>query len=194
MSPTLERGTLTTGPARAASTGTSFVVGMLLFGLGILALILADVVTVASVVVFGVLLIVAGIAELTDARPRRRGGDRYFLSFLSGLLSIAVGFALLVRPALGVVGSGLLVAGWLLATGLFRGVLALVDRYPYWGWDLFYGLVSILVGLWLVASLPTSAAWLLGTMVAVELLARGVAVMGASVALGRLERAAAAAS
>jgi uncharacterized membrane protein HdeD (DUF308 family) len=194
MSPTFERTTATAGSARDTVTGTSFMVGMVLFVLGILALIFADVVTVASVVVFGVILVASGIAELTDVRPRRRGGDRYFLSLLSGLLSLAVGFAMLIRPGVGVTGSGLLVAGWLLATGLFRGVAALVDRYRYWGWDLFYGALSVVLGLLLVSSLPTSALWLLGTLVAIELMARGVAVMGASLALGRLQRASATAA
>jgi uncharacterized membrane protein HdeD (DUF308 family) len=165
---------------------------MVLFILGILGLIFADVLTVASVITFGVLLLVGGIAELSHA-VRQRGGDRFFLAFLSGLLSIAVGAVMFLRPAVGVAGSGLLIAGWLFATGLFRGVVALMERYRYWGWDLLYGILSILLGFWVTASLPTSAMWLLGTVVALELMARGVAVMGTSLALQRLERASAAA-
>jgi uncharacterized membrane protein HdeD (DUF308 family) len=190
MSQTFESRGVTAGPARAASQGTSFFVGVFLFILGVLGIIFADVLTVVSVLAFGVLLVVGGMAELAHA-VRQRGGDRFFLAFLSGLLSIAVGAVMLLRPAVGVAGSGLLIAGWLFATGLFRGVVALMDRYRYWGWDLLYGIISILLGVWLTASLPTSATWLLGTVVAVELLARGVAVMGTSVALQRLERAAA---
>jgi len=192
MSPTFESHGVTAGPARAASKGSSFFLGMVLFILGILGLIFADVLTVASVITFGVLLLVGGIAELSHA-VRQRGGDRFFLALLSGLLSIAVGVVMLVRPGVGVAGSALLIAGWLFATGLFRGVIALMDRYRSWGWDLLYGILSILLGVWLMASMPTSAMWLLGTVVAVELMARGVAVMGTSIALQRLERASAAA-
>jgi uncharacterized membrane protein HdeD (DUF308 family) len=184
---------MTAGPAAAATRGTSsFLLGMILFIFGIAGLIFADVLTVASVLTFGVLLVGGGIAELVHA-IRQREGDRYFLAFLSGLLSIAVGVVIILRPQVGVAGSGLLIAGWLLATGLFRGVVALMDRYRYWGWDLFYGVLSVLLGLWVTSSLPTSAVWLLGTVVAVELMARGVAVMGASIALQRLERASVAA-
>jgi uncharacterized membrane protein HdeD (DUF308 family) len=191
MSPSIERGgPVFSGPARAASKGSSFVFGAILFFLGILGVIYADVLTVASVITFGMLLAVAGIVEMFHAF-RHQGSDRFFLAFLSGLLSIAVGAVMLLRPAVGVAGSALLIAGWLLASGLFRGVVALMDRYRYWGWDLFYGVLSILLGFWLLASMPTSAMWLLGTVVAVELLARGVAVMGTSIALQRLERASA---
>jgi uncharacterized membrane protein HdeD (DUF308 family) len=161
---------------------------VILFILGILGIIFADVVTVASIIAFGVLLVVSGIVEVGHGL-RQQGGDRFFLPLLSGLLSIAVGAVMILRPAVGVAGSGLLISGWLLATGLFRGVLALVHRYRYWGWDLFYGILSVVLGFWLLSSLPTSAMWLLGTVVAVELMARGMAVMGASLALQRLERA-----
>jgi uncharacterized membrane protein HdeD (DUF308 family) len=193
MSPTFESQGITAGPVRAASKGSSsFFLGMALFILGILGIIFADVVTVVSVLTFGVLLVVGGVVELGHA-VRQRGGDRFFLALLSGLLSIAVGVVMLVRPGVGVAGSALLIAGWLFATGLFRGVIALMDRYRSWGWDLLYGILSILLGVWLMASMPTSAMWLLGTVVAVELMARGVAVMGTSIALQRLERASAAA-
>jgi uncharacterized membrane protein HdeD (DUF308 family) len=163
------------------------VLGVILFLAGILALIFADVVTVASIVVFGLILVVAGIVDLVQAR-RQREGDRYFTGFLSGLLSIAVGGVMVLRPGVGVAGSALLIAAWLFAAGLFRGVTALMDRYRYWGWDLAYGILSILLGFWLTTNLPTTATWLLGTVVAIELMARGVAVMGASLALRRLAR------
>jgi uncharacterized membrane protein HdeD (DUF308 family) len=188
MGPTLERRDLLSGPARSASVDSSYFFGAVLFVLGIIALVLADVVTVASVVVFGAILVAAGFTEAVGYARRQREGDRFSPAFLSGILSIAVGATIIFRPAVGVAGSGLLVSGWLFATGLFRGVTALMDRYRHWGWDLLYGLLSVLLGAWLMARLPTTATWLLGTIVAVELMARGVAVMGASRALQRLER------
>jgi uncharacterized membrane protein HdeD (DUF308 family) len=165
---------------------------VVLFLLGILGVIFADVVTVASIIIFGILLVAGGLTEALGHAFRQQEGSRWFLpAFLSGILSIAVGATMIFRPAVGVAGSGLLIAGWLFATGLFRGVTALMDRYRYWGWDLFYGIVSILLGAWIIASLPTSAMWLLGTVISVELMVRGIAVMGASRALRRLERASA---
>ena len=188
MGPTLESRDLLAGPARSASKGSSYWFGMGLFVLGIVALVLADVVTVASVIVFGVILVVGGLVESLGHARRQHEGDR-FAAFLSGILSIAVGATIIFRPSVGVAGSGLLITGWLFATGLFRGVTALMHRYRHWGMDFLYGLLSILLGLWLMMRLPTSATWLLGTVVAVELMARGIAVMAASRALQRLERA-----
>jgi uncharacterized membrane protein HdeD (DUF308 family) len=160
---------------------------MILSLAGLVALIFADVVTVASVVVFGVILVVAGVADLVQAR-RQPEGDRYFPGFLSGLLAIVVGAVMIFRPGVGAAASGLLIAAWLFASGFFRGVIAVMDRYRFWGWDLCYGILSVLLGFWLMASLPTTATWLLGTVVAIELMARGAAVMAGSIALRRLAR------
>jgi len=184
MGRTLERSEGWSGPARYAS----YWFGMVLFILGILGIIFADVVTVASIIVFGVLLVAGGITEAVGHASHAEG-HRFLPAFLSGVLSIAVGAVMIFRPAVGVAGSGLLIAGWLFATGLFRGVTAIMDRFRYWGWDLFYGIISVLLGIWIIASLPTTAMWLLGTVISVELMVRGIAIMGASRALRRLERA-----
>jgi uncharacterized membrane protein HdeD (DUF308 family) len=185
MGPTLERSGASIGQARHAF----YWFGMVLFVLGIIGIIFADVVTVASILVFGVLLVIGGITEAFGHASHTEGSHRFLPAFLSGVLSIAVGAVMIFRPAVGVAGSGLLIAGWLFATGLFRGVTAVMDRFRYWGWDLFYGIVSILLGIWIIASLPSSAMWLLGTVVSVELMVRGIAIMGASRALRRLEHA-----
>jgi len=165
----LEHSGVTAGPARSASKGSSGISGALLFLLGILAFVFADVVTRVSIVAFAAILVVGG---------------------LSGLLTTAVGAMLIARPAVGAAASGLLIAAWLMATGVFRGVTALLDRYRYWGWDVGYAVVSVLLGVWVAASLPTTATWLLGTVIAVEFMARGAATMAGSFALRR-ERAAA---
>jgi uncharacterized membrane protein HdeD (DUF308 family) len=171
----------------AVSGGSSFFLGVILFLLGILGLLFAEF-AVPSIVGFGLLLMLGGFTEISHAFRGLGGGDRFLLAFLSGLLSVAVGAVLVSRAAVGVTGSGLLIGGWLFATGLFRGVTALIERYRYWGWDLGYGVFSILLGFWVTGSLPISAVRLLGMVVSLELMARAVAVMGASVGLQRDER------
>ena len=172
------------GPGRTAARGSSYLVGLILVALGVLALVFADALTVASIIAFGVLLVLGGLAELVHA-IRAKERDRSFLAFVSGLLSIAVGGVMILRPQVGATGSGALVAAWLFAAGLFRGLTAILDRYRYWGWDLCYGILSMVLGVWVTQRLPTSAMWLLGTVIAVELMARGIAVMGASLGLQR---------
>jgi uncharacterized membrane protein HdeD (DUF308 family) len=58
--------------------------------------------------------------------------------------------------------------------GVIRIVLALQHRnIAAWGLILLSGIVSIVVGYLLYASLPWSGLWVLGTLIAIELLIQG---------------------
>jgi hypothetical protein len=67
----LGRSGVTVGPARAASRSSSGVIGAILFLLGVLALVFASTLTVASIVAFGILLAVGGLTELFRFAGRR---------------------------------------------------------------------------------------------------------------------------
>ncbi|MFT8468052.1 MAG: HdeD family acid-resistance protein, partial [Acetobacter syzygii] len=59
--------------------------------------------------------------------------------------------------------------------GVLRSVMALQYRnLPGWGIILGSGLISLVVGVCLYASLPWSGLWLIGTFIAVELIASGI--------------------
>jgi hypothetical protein len=55
---------------------------------------------------------------------------------LAGFLALVVGALLLYRPIAGLASLTLLIACYLFASGLFRAVISIVDRYQSWGWDL----------------------------------------------------------
>ncbi|OGV67951.1 MAG: hypothetical protein A2498_02850 [Lentisphaerae bacterium RIFOXYC12_FULL_60_16] len=46
-------------------------------------------------------------------------------------------------------------------------------RFPAWGWAVFGGIVSALLGALIAAEWPLSAVWVIGTFVAIDLLFRG---------------------
>src|SRR3954467_7000497 len=56
-------------------------------------------------------------------------------------------------------------------------VFALTIRpFPNWGWELASGLVGILLGLILWASLPVTALWLIGVLLGINLISVGAAI------------------
>lgn len=175
-------------PRRMAATwGVPFFLGLLLVAMGVFCLIVATLTSLASILVLGSLLVVAGILEVIHGFRRRKGGA-FFLFLLGGLLSVVVGVMMVLQPLVGLVAVTLLLAGYFLASGLFRGFTSVMDRYPGWGWDCFYGVVSVVLGVLLFTQLPTASLWLVGTLVGVELFARGIALMGAAMALRKLLR------
>ncbi|MCI0569401.1 MAG: DUF308 domain-containing protein [Myxococcaceae bacterium] len=177
------------GRATAAAWGAPFFLGLLLVALGVFAFIAAGLTSLASILFFGVLLFAGGVLEVIHAFRVRKEG-RFLLYFLGGVLSLVVGALFFLRPLESLASVTLLLAAYFFASGLFRGITSVMDRYPGWGWDFFYGAVSVVLGVVLFAQWPVSSLWLLGVLVAAALIARGAAVMGASLALRRGLRAA----
>jgi uncharacterized membrane protein HdeD (DUF308 family) len=140
-----------------------------------------------SIIYIGVLLIVAGILEMVAAFRVRRVGGPTVMMLLAGLLAVVVGALFLYRPEGGIASLTLLITCYLFASGLFRGVTSIVDRYPGWGWDVAYAIVAILLGAYIVRTWPTSALWVLGTVVGAEIMARGIVMVTASWSLRDVE-------
>jgi len=156
--------------------------------LGIVALGAVVVTSLASVIFFGSMLLVAGIFEIIHAFRVRKSGP-FLMFLLSGILSIVVGAMILARPGAGLMAMTLLLAGYFFASGLFRGITSIVDRYSGWGWDFAYGIVSVVLGVIISAQMPTSTLWALGLVVGVEILSRGISIMAGALAVrGAMQR------
>jgi putative heme transporter len=169
-----------TDPRQGASLwGAPFVLGLLLALLGVVALGAVVFTSIASVLLYGALLVVGGLFEVVHAFRIRRSGP-FLMFLLGGILSLVVGALVLSRPGLGLVALTLLLAGYFFASGLFRGITSLMDRYGGWGWDFAYGLVSVVLGAIIFAQLPASSLWVLGVVVGVEILTRGFSLMAGS--------------
>lgn len=182
----------TKGRAVSGVWGGPFVLGLLVTILGLVALVSSTATSVVSAVFLGAILAVSGIFEIVSAFRYRKAG-RFLGLLLGGILTTVVGFLILTRPLVGLAAMTLLLAGFFLASGLFHGITALVDRYGGWGWDLFYGVVAVFLGVSIFSSWPLSALWVVGVVVGAEVATRGIAMMAGSLQLRRTLRAGAAA-
>lgn len=113
------------------------------------------------------------------------------MPFLNGLLSAVIGICFLRWPIFGLAAATILLGAYFLASGLFRSFTSIVDRYAHWGWDFFDGIVSLALGIFVLASFPIAAFWILGFLVGVELIVRGGSLFASSLATRRLLRPAA---
>ncbi|MCI0571912.1 MAG: DUF308 domain-containing protein [Myxococcaceae bacterium] len=175
------------GRVKATVWGLPFLLGLLLFAGGIFCFIAAGVTGLASILLFGGLLLAGGVLEIIRAFKER--GTRQFLPhLLAGLLTLVVGGLFLARPLVGLAAVTLLLAGYFFASGLFRTITSVLDRYEGWGWDLFSGVVSLLLGVVVFSQWPISSLWVVGVLIAVELVMRGAATMAGALALRRVLR------
>jgi uncharacterized membrane protein HdeD (DUF308 family) len=150
-------------------------------GLGIAQLVLGiiawfDVIafTIAGVIFIGALLVVAGAFQVAHAFMDREWG-MFLLHLLVGILYVVGGLLLMDEPLEGSVVITILVAVSLIIGGIMRIVIGARHRHmPGWWLIVASGVISLLVGLMLYVTLPWSGLWVVGTLIAVELIVHGV--------------------
>jgi uncharacterized membrane protein HdeD (DUF308 family) len=140
---------------------------------GTLAVGFAFSATLASVVTLGVLLLIAAGAQTAAAIWARNWGG-FFLYLLLGVLYAVSGSLTLQYPLLAAESLTLMLAAAFLVGGTYRIVVALVERFPSWGWVLVNGVITIGLGVAIWQQWPTSGLWVLGMLVGIDLIANGV--------------------
>jgi len=148
------------------------VLGLVSMLIGILAIGAPLVATTKSVIVIGVLLIIAGLTEAIQAVIMRnlRG---FAIHLLAAALYLMVGFFVIEDPdrAAGVI--TLLLAAFFFAGGVLRIGYALVERFPAWPWVLLNGAVDLFLGILIWRGWPESKEWVIGLFVGIELILHG---------------------
>lgn len=141
--------------------------------LGAIGLGMATFLTIVTVLYFGVLLLIGGVAQLVQAF--RCAGWTSALSHAGiGLLYVVAGVLIVASPQLASVALTLALGAMLLAAGVLRLVIAVQHRGTAGaGWAMAGGVVTIILGLLIVARWPLDAPWVIGTLVAVELIVNG---------------------
>ena len=129
--------------------------------------------TIATVLLGWVLIFVA-IAQFVFALHSQTVGN-FFLKILLGVIYGICGIALAFFPIAGVaVLTGLL--GTLLV--VYAGIAAVtafqLRPATGWGWFLFDGAISLLIGVLILARWPSSSFWAIGTLVGVAVLIGGI--------------------
>jgi len=171
------------GPELKARWGWIVALGVIFLIGGIIALTSVIAATVASVFVVGVMMTLAGIAEIVHGFQMRSWG-RFFLWILIGALYVVAGFISFSNPLLASAVLTLMLGIGLIAAGVARAVLAVRLREEAgWGWVLLSAVITVIVGLMVVAGWPASSLFVLGIFLGVDLIFAGVGWIAAGLAL-----------
>jgi len=150
--------------------------GGLMILAGILALVYPAISSVAVVFFIGWLLIFSGIFQGLSLIGARQV-PHFWLQLISVALFIVVGALFLRNPSESLLTLTLLLIVFFLIEGISKVIFALTIRpFPNWGWVLLSGIVGIVLAFYLWASIPVSAAWLLGVLLGIELICEGAAI------------------
>ena len=146
--------------------------GIALVVLGSLCIIDPFVPTLASVFVLGFILIAGGITQIVSSFWAGRWSGM-LMHMLIGVLYIVVGYMIVDAPVINMVLITKFIAIFLIVSGAFRMISALVVRFPDWGWALLNGGVTLLLGIIINRQLPEAALWVIGLFVGIEMLFNG---------------------
>jgi uncharacterized membrane protein HdeD (DUF308 family) len=144
-----------------------------IFG-GVFALINPFAATLAATVMAGWIFAILGALQIFQSF-RVTDWPGFLWALLFGILSLIVGLSLIFNPLAGMVSLTLLVAVLFLVTGLVKIMYSFSLRpISGWGWVLVSGIISLLLGVMILANFPWAAVSVLGILLAVELLSNGV--------------------
>ncbi len=159
------------------SWGWFLALGILFMISGVICIMGDVAATFVTVLFFGWLLLFSGVAALVHAFWTRTWSGFFF--YLPGaLLRGLTGYLLIRYPGAGAAGVTLLLALFFVVGGLFRAIAAGIMQLPRWGWSLFSGLVSVALGIMLLAQMPVSSIWFIGFAIGVDLIFDGASLVG----------------
>jgi uncharacterized membrane protein HdeD (DUF308 family) len=148
------------------------ILGLVLIVVGFLALSAMFVATMASVLVFGVLLLIAGGTEIVHALMVRKFGG-FAIHLLFAALYLFAGVFMLEDPVRAAAVITLVLAAAFFVGGLLRIIVAVVERFHAWPWVLFNGVVDLVLGVLIWQGWPESSWWVIGLFVGIDLLLHG---------------------
>ena len=151
--------------------------GVIVMILGVLAMAMPFITGVAITAMIGIILIATGIAQFLCALKSNSFGEGAF-RFLFGLLATVAGLSLVSQPGAGLATITLFLAVWFFADGIISLFQGLRWRpFDGWGWMVFSGIVSIILGVMIWRQFPVSAVWLVGVLVGIRLIFAGLTMI-----------------
>lgn len=153
--------------------------GILLMVLGLLAIVVPNIATLAVEILIGWLLLVSGIVGLI-ATLRMRSAPGFGWSLLSAVIGIAAGVVLLLWPLSGALSLTLVLTAFLTLEGVASILYALEHRRELsgrWGVMLLSGGVDLILAAMIFAGFPATAAWAIGLLMGINLVFGGSALI-----------------
>jgi uncharacterized membrane protein HdeD (DUF308 family) len=168
------------------SVGWSIGLSILMILAGLLAIAVPQAAGIAVNLLVGWLLVFSGAAHLVFAwHTRSTGGILWEL--LLGILYIYVGAYLLFHPVAGLASLTLAIAIYLFAEGVLELILSFRLRpMPGSTWLLFDGVITLILGVMIWRTWPSSTEWVVGTLVGISMLFSGISRLMISLAARRL--------
>ena len=171
-------------PLRAKS-GWIVALGVIYLIAGFIALGSVAMATVATVFFVGIMMVLAGVAEIINAFQVKSWG-KFVLWLLLGILYVVAGVAAFENPLLAAAVLTLVLGFTLVVSGVMRIILAfgMKEGMP-WMWIVLSGVITLLLGVIILAHWPVSSVYVLGLFLGIDLVFAGAGWIGLGLGLRR---------
>lgn len=151
--------------------------GILFLILGILAIALPQITTLAIELFIGWILLIGGVVQFVRT-VASRGSSGYWPSLVGSIFTIVIGFLLIAYPLTGIITLTLLLTIFFFIDGISKIAFALRHReVARWGWLLVSGIISFLLAFIILSGWPLTATWVIGLLVGINMLFLGITLL-----------------
>jgi uncharacterized membrane protein HdeD (DUF308 family) len=148
------------------------VLGIAITLVGAAAIGAAFITSLATILVFGILLLVGGVVQIVNAFLAR-SWRAFFLHLLVGALHLIVGGVMVEEPLRALKALTLMLAVSFLIGGAARMTYAAMQSFSGRGWVLLNGLITFLLGIAIWRGCPESSETIIGLFVGIDLVFSG---------------------
>jgi len=153
--------------------------GVVMIILGVLAIAWPMVATVAIDIYIGWLFLISGIVGLI-AMFAAEDVPAFLWTLVTAALAVAVGVLLIWKPEQGAASLTIVLTAFFIAEGLFQIVASIAYRTVMpgsWGWMLVSGIADLVLAAVIIYGWPSTAGWVLGLYVGINLITSGWAIV-----------------
>ena len=158
--------------------------GIILVILGLAAVVVPPIATIAFEIIIGWLFLISGVVGLFTTFWMRHAPG-FWWSLISAIIAIAAGVVLLGWPISGALSLTLVLIAFFVIEGIASIMYSIEHRNQLtgrWGWMLASGIVDLILAAIIFAGLPGTAAWALGLLVGINMVFGGAAMIGMALA------------
>jgi uncharacterized membrane protein HdeD (DUF308 family) len=148
------------------------ILGIVIIMVGLAAIGSAFITTLATITIFGVLLLTGGIVQIVNAFLARNW-RAFFLFMLVGLLQFILGGMMIKDPQEIAAGITFLLAAGFIVAGAARLIYATLHSFSGRRWVLLNGLITLLLGISIWRRWPESKDYVIGLFIGIELVFAG---------------------
>src|SRR6202011_5829271 len=153
--------------------------GIILVILGLIAIVVPPIATLAFTIIIGWIFLVSGILGLITTFWAR-SAPGFWWSLISAIIAIAAGVVLLLWPISGTISLTLVLIAFFVVEGIVSIMYAIEHRNQLtgqWGWMLLSGIIDLILAAIIFAGLPGTAVWALGLLVGINMLFGGASMI-----------------